>query len=303
MKPASFLLALNLLAATPLAATAQSGHAPAPRADCPVPAVARGAGHIPQRETADVIADSSGRAKVHHGACYVSAQSVHRKRPLLVDVRNPDDFSAYWIPGSLNISLYALKTQAFLRRTPFVITGSGRTSKALEQACVELRKQGYKVSVLRGGLDAWRSRNYPLDGNGAAQNDLNKMSPAEWFEERLYQGWQVLVVGRAGGLTESARLFPGKVTVGMSLTKATFLAAFRRVLLRKPASEMSRILIVSETGADYPKFEAWIGQLGGAKVFYLKGGLQGYATFVNAQVAMIDRIEHPPKPKKGCGPS
>jgi len=83
----------------------------------------------------------------------------------LVDVRQPEEFSAGHLPGALNVPLADVGGQCTClaaRELPIVTVC--KTDRRSAKAAAELLAAGLsQVSVLRGGTDAWCQQGLPLD--------------------------------------------------------------------------------------------------------------------------------------------
>jgi hypothetical protein len=83
------------------------------------------------------------------------------------------------------VPLFTIKTKGFLKSTPFVLINEGYYYGQLEQECKRLRDPGFTaVWILNGGLNAWRQKGAPLNGDIFAQKELNRMPPQVFFEEK-----------------------------------------------------------------------------------------------------------------------
>lgn len=136
-------------------------------------------------------------------SCYRSAADVERAlatgTAVLVDVRDPRAFARLRIAGSLNIEPRALAQKVFLRARAVVLVDTGRASAHLERLCRSLRAAGFaNVSILDGGLRAWRGQAAALEGDAGERRALTLMSAAEFFQERHYAHWVVVELDRPG---------------------------------------------------------------------------------------------------------
>lgn len=84
--------------------------------------------------------------------------------PLLVDVRDAEDYAAFRIHGSINVPLFALKTKTFPSDEALVLIDRGDDPSSLEKEYAFLRSKGWRVSILNGGLARWKSDGFPLEG-------------------------------------------------------------------------------------------------------------------------------------------
>ena len=232
-------------------------------------------------------------------SCYVTVGSVLPQGKIyntFVDVRRDEAYARYRIPGSLNIPLNAVKSKTFLKTTPFVLVNEGRSTAALETACVELKRAGFThVAILQGGLNAWRARGGALAGDPFVQAELNRMSPEELFVESRYNDWLVLDVSGAPKADVRKQL-PQAVSLGKATNNAGFISSVKAAVNNKKRSVPNpNVLFINEAGADYDKLGRLVLGTGITNVFYLQGGLAGYRDFEARQIAMWNQLDNPPK--------
>lgn len=89
---------------------------------------------------------------------------VNRDEACVLDIRTKKDFTSGHIVGSLNISSDQLKDrmselEKHKNKTIIVVCASGINAGA---ACSELKKAGFTVARLSGGITGWRSENLPV---------------------------------------------------------------------------------------------------------------------------------------------
>lgn len=89
---------------------------------------------------------------------------VNRDEAFILDIRPKKDFIAGHIVGSVNISNDQLKTrmnelEKHKDKTIIVVCASAVNAGS---ACVELKKAGFNVARLSGGITGWRSENLPV---------------------------------------------------------------------------------------------------------------------------------------------
>jgi rhodanese-related sulfurtransferase len=89
------------------------------------------------------------------------------ERLLLVDVRQPEEFSAPpgHLPGAINVPLADVTSRATefaARRQPIVVVC--KTDRRSARAAAELVAAGLRdVAVLRGGTDGWHQQGFGLE--------------------------------------------------------------------------------------------------------------------------------------------
>ncbi len=87
---------------------------------------------------------------------------------ILVDVLSPEDYKNAHIKGAINIPLEQLdkKANEWLNRNIDIIVYSANTQcKGARFAQEKLGTMGFRVWTLDGGLEAWETAFYPLEGN------------------------------------------------------------------------------------------------------------------------------------------
>lgn len=89
---------------------------------------------------------------------------VNRDEAFIIDIRPKKEFTTGHIVGSVNISNDQLKTrmaeiEKHKDKTIIVVCASGINAGA---ACSELKKAGFTVARLSGGITGWRSENLPV---------------------------------------------------------------------------------------------------------------------------------------------
>lgn len=86
------------------------------------------------------------------------------QHPLILDVREPDEFAAGHVPGALNVPLKQVGAWAKAQpkdRPVMVICRSGKRSL---RASAELAEQGFtQVTNVQGGFLAWKERGLPVE--------------------------------------------------------------------------------------------------------------------------------------------
>ncbi|MDP8567356.1 rhodanese-like domain-containing protein [Methylophilus aquaticus] len=90
---------------------------------------------------------------------------MSRNQPLILDVREPDEFAQGHLQGARNIPLAQLNArlgelQKFRDKPVLVVCQSGSRAKA---ACTLLKAEHFTaLHQLQGGIQAWVSANMPL---------------------------------------------------------------------------------------------------------------------------------------------
>jgi rhodanese-related sulfurtransferase len=168
-------------------------------------------------------------------SCVELRQLFDRGGIVLVDVMTPEDYERCHVAGAHNACVYEM---AFLERivecgvnheTALVIydaTGKTRTAETAREKLI--RAQYRSVTVLTGGLSAWRSAGYPVEGanqdgitaaplrDGNYSIDLEK-SKLEWMGRNMNKRHYGRIAIAGGELTvRNALPTGGRIELDMS---------------------------------------------------------------------------------------
>ena len=204
---------------------------------------------------------------------------------VLVDVRNNGDFERCRIPGSINISLPAVKTKVFLKSKFLVLINEGYRYQALELESEKLKERGFKrVRILGGGLNYWQDIGGPIEGDFFVMNEMNEVSPRDYFMDKHYDDWIAIDVSRRGDNANN-ELIPNTINIPYLNNDEDFVAKLKRSVDKYQAGRLPYILIFNDCGRQYEKIKRAIRTKQIKNVFYLKDGFEGYKAFLQAQTS------------------
>lgn len=244
-----------------------------------------------------------GKLEKHHPAFALSVasllqQSDEKQDFLLVDVRKKSDFEKLSIPGSINIPLFAVKTKTFLKSKSLVLVDEGYHYRKLERECENLRKLGFKVWHLNGGLYLWSRNGGSLKGDVFAGKDLNRIPAPTFLEEKDYAHWVVIDISPADD-SDNPPLFPGAVSLPYSNGSKRFLRRFKEALATFGQNPSLTVIIVDENEEQYDRIERLLEEAD-YSIFFLKGGLEGYQQFSKQQTVIRQAKDNSKKSVKRC---
>ena len=225
----------------------------------------------------------------------ISVESVignmnRNQETLLIDIRPAVQFEKLRIPGSLNMPLFAIKTKPFLKRNTLIIVDDGYRYVPIAQECDLLRKAGFRIWILNGGLYAWSRRGAPLQGDELIRRRLNRVPPMHFFPEKDHQNWIILDVS-AGRRPLPPALFSSSVSLPYKTGDARFPSQYESLLNKLTNRGSARILVVDERGESYDRLERVIQTTAFKEVFFLEGGIEAYEKFLEGKNAGAQR--HP----------
>ena len=237
----------------------------------------------------------AAKAKSRLPEILISVESAAQARGknnemLFIDIRPASEFEKLRIPGSLNLPLFVVKTKTFLKQNTLVLVDEGYRYGSIEEECNLLKKAGFRIRILNGGLYAWSQRGAPLEGDDFARKSLNRLSPMHFFPEKDYGDWIILNVSESRQ-TEARALFPGSVFLLYANDDAGFVSRYEDYLKRAVNGPLVRVLVVDERGNDYDRLEKIIGTTAYKDAFFLEGGLDAYRRYVDSRNST--GIKHP----------
>jgi rhodanese-related sulfurtransferase len=230
-----------------------------------------------------LFSSSSPAVQMDSGSLYISMESIlstlKKKQDIfLIDVRGDEAFEKFRIPGSIRIPLYAVKTKEFLKDKPLILISEGYPDSALEQGCSDLRDMGFKrVFILNGGLNYWKEKNGPLEGDAFSLQEVNKVPPSVFYKEKGSMYWLVIDISQPG----AESVIPRAVRLPCAGNREAFVPELKRVIEENPGPSSRALLICDEKGQGYSSVEPLIRKGKIKRVFYLSGGLEAYKVFLH----------------------
>lgn len=210
----------------------------------------------------------------------VVLERFRKNEVVLVDLRGKDDFNRFRIPGSINSPAFAIKKKPLLESKPLVLANEGYSYIHVERECKILRGAGFTVSILDGGLNAWRRIGGPIEGEVFPQDELNKIPPQAFFEEKNYKHWIVIDISQSN----AHDLIPGVVSIPYSKDSESFVSEINKVMRENKNDPFCSILVASKKGDSYDEIEILLRNMEPKNIFFLIGGIEGYEDFLKKQV-------------------
>ena len=199
-------------------------------------------------------------------------------RITLVDVRNPEDFERLHIPGSLNISLHAVKTKDFLKSVGVVLIHEGFQYSLLETECRQLTDMGFKVHILDGGLPAWERSGNKLAGDLFALEEMQLVSPHALIQETDYEN--ILAIDISPVKSKISRQWmPHSKHLPVSSDPGEWVRRLYRLITSYQNQPFFTILVCNETGDGYHNLDKILTNAG-VNAYFLQGGVAGYRRYL-----------------------
>jgi rhodanese-related sulfurtransferase len=195
---------------------------------------------------------------------------------LLVDVRGAADHTRLRIPGSLGLPLAFLESKRFLKGRPLILVGDGFQNAALVDACRRLRQTGLDAAILDGGVPAWSSKGYPLEGDRLALAALRRVSPQIVHREMESAAVTLLDFSREPR-PETRSAFGSLVTFPAGLADSGSAARLKAAVAK--AGCLDPLLVATESGEGYDALARQM-QAAGVNAYFLEGGLAAYRRHV-----------------------
>ena len=214
-------------------------------------------------------------------------QKYKQDKIFIVDTRPKNDFNNIRIPGSLNFSIHEIKTKPFLKTKPIVLANNGFSTSLLKQECQRLNQMGFNASVLTGGLNAWKYRQGPLEGDLSAARSFKNVSPEEFQMENINQN---IVIIDATKTKHEKKRFPKAIQLSEAKLmdqKSPSTQPTKPIKQIQPTKQIkqikpnSTILVISNNGSYNDRVEKILSDQNLGPLFVLEGGLDAYNTYID----------------------
>ena len=216
---------------------------------------------------------------------YISPETVFKNKQdyTLIDIRNSAEFKLAHIPGSINLPINSIAKKKYLRTRNLILINKGYDSSSILKRCVEFKKDGFYVLVLKGGINSWAIRELPLFGSKNISNIL-KINPLELYKSLNSTSW--LAVNFSGTSTDNKYLnkletiispkpntLAGKNELLNSINK---IIQNRKLLIyNKDGTEYSTILKIIKNQREVSLNSTTVSN----NIFFLKGGSDQFNLF------------------------
>jgi rhodanese-related sulfurtransferase len=243
------------------------------------------------------------KLKKHDPSLAISVEAVlyklkRNQKFTLVDVRSRSDFERLHIPGSINIPLYAVKTKTYLKSAPLVLINEGFRYAELENECRRLTERGFKISILDGGLPAWKRKGGQLVGDLFALDAMKAISSQVFFRAKDYENTLVLDISSHRS-EASSRLIPYAKHLPVLDDPNGSMPGLRKPMTKnKP---FHSIIIFNEIGDEYEKAQSIMSRRG-IETFYLQGGVAGYQKYLEGLLLSWKPRDRRMKTVSNCKP-
>jgi rhodanese-related sulfurtransferase len=237
-------------------------------------------------------------------SCFADVHSVKTQwqqgKVLIMDVRKPEAYRQYHIPGSLNLPLHSIKHKKHFKNSTIALINKGLSYRFLLDACTQLKNGGFKqISVVKGGLKSWFESGYSLNNRKAPLKQLSEISPYEYFNASMDNNWVFIDLDQSSdqlrSLIPSARII--KLTGDFSAFDNN-LQEFKRS--QKNGNEITFIAI-NKSGNNYQFHKGLLPQYERVNAFYLSGGVTGLQHYMQKHLALLERQKKGFQVKMGCG--
>jgi hypothetical protein len=162
------------------------------------------------------------------------------------------------------------------------LVNEGYLLKPLEMEIVHLRERGFQVWTIHGGLNYWRVKGMPLEGDLFAQRDLNRVPPHAYHAEKDCHAWLKIDVS-ASNQEKDYALIGDAMHIPFEGQKEVFLKKWKAVMNQYSRKPLLSVLVFNRDGRGYEEIEKCIQATGEHNVFFLQGGLSEYGAFLNRQ--------------------
>lgn len=262
---------------------------------------------IPSESAAPKIYTGQNAAQLNkNGACpVIPVKTVlyklkHKHKVVVIDIRSKEEFKNVSIPGAINIPLYFVKSKAFLKSRLLVLVDGGYPGRQTPETCKALRHEGFRVSILSGGLLAWYRQGGPVKGDLLALNRYKNISPLRFYQEINRENQTIIDVSEKRH-AESMQLMPNAKHIPVQVSSQTAVSQVEKSILKQNINPLFPVVIFNQTGEQYEAIESIIKKAGLKNIYFLKGGLKGYEKFLQHLALSRQPRESRIKAANRCG--
>lgn len=227
--------------------------------------------------------------------------SLRSPGALCFDCRPAGDFEKAHIPGSIAMPLASIKNFPMLKGKKIVLVSDGLLNKEELGVVAGLGRDGAPVSLLEGGLGAWRQAGFKLAGS-APQATLNDITPERLCSSLGDGKWLALYFPdeRKGAAVRPERdLLLGSLETLVVDKSARQDAGRLKTMLGERDAKDKKIVVFNDDGFGYGRLAPAVESAPSKGVYYLQGGVAGFNRFSNAYV--FGKPKEVTTARKGCG--
>ncbi len=234
--------------------------------------------------------------------CFANPETLRREwrtgAITLVDVRSSQAFRKGFVPGSINIPEYSIRTKRFLKQKRLVLMNDGISNQSLIHTCQRLRKSGFRnVSVLPGGIFAWLKMDIPIERRLTGSLD-SVLSPRDLVRSLPEIAW--LFLADAADIDAVKQVLHSGDVLPMASSREEIVERLEKIAELASPKIPVRIAIVADGSITQESIKFFRGMRIPNPVFILKGGLLGYKQYAASHALQIAKIERGPYVHRGC---
>lgn len=167
----------------------------------------------------------------------IEAQAALKEASLtLVDLRSAREYANAHIPGSLNIPLFALKAQDFLKTRRILLVNDGLLTPAIQEEAGRLGNAGFvSVRFLSGGVRAWQWAGGQVEGR--SPETVRLLGVDRLMEAEKNRAWDCVFVTSKQDSDKLSQAVKGQQ--GAAPAHQTFVIAAEREQYRQLEASLS----------------------------------------------------------------
>ena len=225
-----------------------------------------------------ILTQTAYASTMESSELFISPEAVFKNKQqyMLIDIRNSTKFELTHIPDSINLSASSINKKKYLQTKNIILVNQGYSSSAILKRCVKLKKDGFNVLILKGGINSWAMKELPLS-NTKNIFSVFEITPLELYKSLNSTSWLAINISET----------PVKNKYLSDLKTITFpkssISANEKELLNSiyKKIENRKLLIYDKYGSGYSSL---LKALKNQKetpnnLFFLKGGINQFNFF------------------------
>lgn len=205
-----------------------------------------------------------------HSDCWSSFDAISSKDIVLIDVRATKELEQHPLQDMRRIPLHTIDRDIGLKGKTILLVGTGFDQAQLDQACLQLRKQGINVTALTGGVRALLGTSWAE----FSEMDESQITAEEFYSGSMTTSWKLIPFGLNDEQIEHLPDQP--------LTQNR---KFKRLFQNQTTQNIEYVLVASDERATYALQQS-IGKAGITNTVWLQGGVEAYENYIKGQYSI-----------------
>jgi rhodanese-related sulfurtransferase len=216
----------------------------------------------------------------------------------LIDVRPPEAFEQYRIPGSIIIAPHAIRIRHFLKSKPIVLVNEGFALSQLGETCQSLNQAGFRATILAGGLAAWREKGGRLAGDPFAMQNMCTITAQQLAREA--RSAHHLIIDASEAKAPAVGNFAEKARTLSLMDDPGGRAKLKALIKEKSADPFLTVLVSAAADRENERIRRQLEAEGIRRIYFLQDGWNAYEQYLKERRTAARTVIHPAAVPGAC---